>query len=147
MRQGIEDFLRTTFPTTTLFFHGMLDRFLDDERGMFRGPYISVQLPFRNGVGGTDFFPEILLRFKPYLHQEKAFRCLSGEKSRSTLVATGTGSGKTECFLHPILDYCRQHRGEPGIKAILIYPTNALASDQALRSLVSFIIRPPSGGM
>jgi len=45
-------------------------------------------------------------------------------------VATGTGSGKTECFLYPILDHCYQHRGEPGVKAILIYPMNALATDQ-----------------
>ena len=50
----------------------------------------------------------------------------------STLVATGTGSGKTECFLLPILDHClRDNR--PGVKAILIYPMNALATDQAGR--------------
>ena len=52
---------------------------------------------------------------------------------RSTVVATGTGSGKTECFLYPILDYCRQRAGRKGIKAILIYPMNALATDQARR--------------
>ena len=40
---------------------------------------------------------------------------------------------KTECFLYPILEYCYAHKGEPGIKAIIIYPMNALASDQALR--------------
>ena len=49
------------------------------------------------------------------------------------IVATGTGSGKTECFLYPILDYCHRQRGVPGIKAILIYPMNALATDQAGR--------------
>ena len=48
-------------------------------------------------------------------------------------MATGTGSGKTECFLYPILDYCLQQQGRPGIKAILIYPMNALATDQARR--------------
>ena len=49
------------------------------------------------------------------------------------MVATGTGSGKTECFLYPALDYCREQAGNPGIKAIFIYPMNALASDQAQR--------------
>ncbi len=49
------------------------------------------------------------------------------------MVATGTGSGKTECFLFPILDYCRERAGAPGIKAILVYPMNALAADQARR--------------
>ena len=48
-------------------------------------------------------------------------------------MATGTGSGKTEAFLYPILDWCRQQSGKPGIKAILIYPMNALANDQAGR--------------
>jgi len=67
------------------------------------------------------------------VHQQQAFERLSGEDSVSTLVATGTGSGKTECFLYPILDYCWRHRGEPGIKALIIYPMNALATDQAHR--------------
>ncbi len=50
-------------------------------------------------------------------------------------MATGTGSGKTECFLLPLLEHCRlQHaRGQRGIKAILIDPMNALATDQARR--------------
>ena len=39
----------------------------------------------------------------------------------------------SECFLYPILNHCYQHQGEPGIKAILIYPMNALATDQAGR--------------
>ena len=50
-------------------------------------------------------------------------------------MATGTGSGKTECFLYPILEHAAQARrqGAPGIKAIIIYPMNALADDQAKR--------------
>ena len=46
-------------------------------------------------------------------------------------MATGTGSGKTECFLLPLLEHCRQQHalGVRGIKAILIYPMNALATD------------------
>ena len=67
------------------------------------------------------------------MHQQKAFERLIGDDGRSTLVATGTGSGKTECFLYPILEYCYQHRGERGIKALIIYPMNALATDQAKR--------------
>ena len=71
--------------------------------------------------------------YRPYVHQQQAFDRLTGEDGRSTVVATGTGSGKTECFLYPILEYCHAHRGEPGIKALIIYPMNALASDQAAR--------------
>ena len=57
---------------------------------------------------------------------------MRGDKSKSTIIATGTGSGKTECFLYPLLDHCKRNP-EPGIKAIVIYPMNALAGDQAKR--------------
>lgn len=133
VRQGIEDFLQTTFPITTPFFHGIIERLLNEDGAVFKGPYLSIQLPFRPGLVGKDYFPQVPLSFHPYLHQEQAFDRLSGESPRSTIVATGTGSGKTECFLYPLLDYCLRHRGEPGIKAIIIYPMNALATDQAMR--------------
>jgi DEAD/DEAH box helicase domain-containing protein len=69
--------------------------------------------------------------YTPFLHQEKAFKRVQAGKS--TIIATGTGSGKTEGFLVPILDYCYKHRGDSGIKAIIIYPMNALANDQSKR--------------
>lgn len=133
VEQGIKDFLRTTFPVTTPFFSHIVEQLLNDPDNVFKGPYLDIQLPFQQGKGGADFFPELSMPFRPYLHQEKSFERLSSPNPKSTLVATGTGSGKTECFLYPILDYCYQHRGEPGIKAILIYPMNALATDQAGR--------------
>ncbi len=110
-----------------------MERFLGEDGGIFKGPYLSIKLPFRTASISPDFFSGIPLRFPPYLHQEMAFRRLAGEQPTSTIIATGTGSGKTECFLYPILDYCLRHRGEPGIKAIIIYPMNALATDQAKR--------------
>ena len=133
IRRGVEDFLQTTFPPSNRFFHGILDRLIAKEGGLFWGPYLSVKLPFRQGVVGANYFQELPFEFPPYLHQEQAFTRLSGGQAKSTVISTGTGSGKTECFLYPILDYCRQHQGERGIKAILIYPMNALATDQAKR--------------
>jgi DEAD/DEAH box helicase domain-containing protein len=133
LQTGVEDFLRTTFPTTTPHFHGMLGRFFDREGSVFKGPYVNVDLPFRHSGHGPDYFPEVPLGFPPYAHQAQAFERLSGDERQSTLVATGTGSGKTEAFLWPVLDYVRQHRGEEGIKGLFIYPMNALANDQAGR--------------
>jgi hypothetical protein len=50
------------------------------------------------------------------------------------IVATGTGSGKTESFLFPMIDDLMRHGiGKPGIKAVLVYPLNALATDQMFR--------------
>ncbi|MCS4060632.1 DEAD/DEAH box helicase [Salinibacter ruber] len=133
LQTGVEDFLRTTFPATTPHFHGMLGRFFERDGTVFKGPYVNVDLPFRYSGHGPDYFPKVPLGFPPYAHQAQAFERLSGEERQSTLVATGTGSGKTEAFLWPILDSVRRHKGEEGIKAILIYPMNALANDQAGR--------------
>ena len=100
-----------------------------------QGPWISVAMPFRQSAGEAfrQPFPQVPLRFPPYQHQMTAFERLSGARPRSTLVATGTGSGKTESYLWPILDHCRANKGKPGVKAVLIYPMNALATDQARR--------------
>ena len=59
-------------------------------------------------------------------------------------MTTGTGSGKTEAFLHPILDHCvRANRaGITGTKALILYPMNALATDQAGRLTELVTTRP-----
>lgn len=135
LRQGLEDYIRTTFPMTNAPFAGSLDAFFREGVGVCREPYLSVKLPLRMAKidASTLGFEGVTLPFPPYVHQAQAYARLLGEAGRSTLIATGTGSGKTECFLYPVLEYCWQHRGEPGIKALLIYPMNALATDQAGR--------------
>lgn len=133
VRNCVADYLHTTFRPTTPGFEGLMDRFLDKTENYCQGPYISIGLPFRPGKAGADFFKDIPLKFNPHLHQERAFQRLMPPYYQSTLVATGTGSGKTECFLMPLLEHCRQQAGTEGIKAILIYPMNALATDQAKR--------------
>jgi DEAD/DEAH box helicase domain-containing protein len=47
-RRGIQEFLRTTFPTTTPLFEGALDELLARPGEVFRGPYVSLKLPFRS---------------------------------------------------------------------------------------------------
>ncbi|MBE9045169.1 DEAD/DEAH box helicase [Pleurocapsales cyanobacterium LEGE 10410] len=117
----------------TAGFEDLIDRFLNQPEAIFKGPYLSASLPFRSGSSGADYCPEVPMAFPPHRHQEQAFGRLQHPNYQSTIVATGTGSGKTECFMMPILDHCFKYRGEPGIKAILVYPMNALATDQAKR--------------
>jgi DEAD/DEAH box helicase domain-containing protein len=132
--KGTKDFLTTTFPSSTPAFFDMMDSFVNEEGKLFKGPYISVALPFKKGAVDVNYFPDILdVNFKPYYHQELAFKRLGGNDPKPTLVATGTGSGKTESFMFPILDYCFKNKDTKGIKAIIIYPMNALATDQAKR--------------
>lgn len=132
-REGLKDYMETSYPITSPVFEGSLHRFLTRDDAFFHEPYISVKLPFRVAEHGNERFEAIHSDYSPYVHQNKAYDRLVGEDPQSTLVATGTGSGKTECFLYPILEYCYHHRSERGIKALIIYPMNALASDQAIR--------------
>ena len=71
----------------------------------------------------------------PFTHQVKALEAY--HKGKDLLVTTGTGSGKTECFLWPILtEMINQVANNPkdweqeGIRTLILYPMNALVSDQ-----------------
>lgn len=92
---------------------------------------------------------------KLYTHQVEAIRRLCGgavegdDGPRHVVVASGTGSGKTECFLLPVFDWILRHptrgsdgapNGARGIRALLVYPMNALVNDQIrrLRHLVGY---------
>ncbi|MRG98178.1 DEAD/DEAH box helicase [Polyangium spumosum] len=73
----------------------------------------------------------------PYKHQLAAWTALEATPARSVVVRTGTASGKTECFLIPILnDFARELRGLPqtsplvGVRALFLYPLNALINSQ-----------------
>lgn len=68
---------------------------------------------------------------KLHMHQQMALQYACKEQ-KSILVATGTGSGKTECFLYPIAEQLLSdpEPDKPGVRALLIYPMNALANDQ-----------------
>lgn len=134
VERGVKDFLLTTFPITNPFFEGCLERLLAQKDAVFRGPFLSMKLPFVPATGNASLFPEVLpAGWHPYRHQQRAFERLDTRAGLNTLVATGTGSGKTECFQYPILDHCLRNRGRRGIKAIVIYPLNALALDQSKR--------------
>jgi DEAD/DEAH box helicase domain-containing protein len=136
-RENLLDYLRTTYGLTDELFAEAIVEFLSGSDGIFRGSYLGVRLPFRKALGARlplEVAPGLL----PYQHQLRAFDRLHGQRGHQpqhTLVTTGTGSGKTECFLFPVLDHCLRERrqGKKGIKAILLYPMNALASDQARR--------------
>ncbi|CCQ63921.1 DEAD/DEAH box helicase [Crocosphaera watsonii] len=143
IRTSIADFLTTEFRPATPRFQGLIEQFLQQPEAVFKGPYLSIGLPFRQGTVGKDYFPDVPMAFSPHRHQQLAFARLQAPQYQSTLVATGTGSGKTECYMLPILDYCYQNREQQGIKAILIYPMNALATDQAKR-LASLIWHNPN---
>ena len=120
VRNGVEDQLRASFSPSTKGFRGLVERFVDEPESLAKGPWLSLDMPFRRSDRAGEFFPAIPLGFRPYKHQERAFERLSAARPLSTLVATGTGSGKTECFLLPILDGCL--RAKPASAARTVPP-------------------------
>ena len=111
---------------------------------LFKGPYLDMTLPFKRGksisalvsegvvcesflkLSGIDFDRPL------YMHQERSLRHV--RRNRGAIVTTGTGSGKTEAFLYPILNEVLQEiedgNRKPGVRALFLYPMNALVNDQ-----------------
>jgi DEAD/DEAH box helicase domain-containing protein len=136
LQESVRRFLVTAFEPADGYFSGIVRRFVETPGAVGKGPYLHVGLPFRMGTAGTRFFTAFETAREGFGHQEAAWQRLRSDGAPdNTLVVTGTGSGKTECFLYPVLDHCARARArqERGIKALVIYPMNALANDQARR--------------
>ncbi len=87
------------------------------------------------GEASTEYrFPSDAL---PYSHQLAAWNALLGPGCQSVVVTSGTGSGKTECFMVPVLSSIAQIQqsgdGGDGVQAIFLYPLNALIQSQRER--------------
>ena len=118
-------------------------------RALGKGPFLEVTPPYERGSTLRDLIdervlPESFVRLdshalpldrRLYRHQEVALRKVRA--GRNVVVSTGTGSGKTESFLLPILASLLEERESgslgPGVRALLLYPMNALANDQMKR--------------
>lgn len=146
----VSDFLRyqlTTYGFADQRLHGQMRSLLSLEETrntpLMKGPFVSLSRAFRQGASIEALVTEGILHphfraLAPYPfvrgHQEEAFRSIAAGKT--TVVATGTGSGKTESFLYPIISHALHLRDQgvpPGITAVIVYPMNALAADQLKR--------------
>ena len=129
-----------------------LETILSEPGYLAKGPFLEAAPPYRKDKTVADLVDEGLLckgmmslgggetrNFDPYrplyVHQVKAIeKSLAG---RNYAVVTDTGSGKTECFLLPILndilaEFEKSGRSA-GVRAMILYPMNALANDQLKR--------------
>lgn len=104
-------------------------------------PYSELKVPpeVHAILATAANIPETGIPKIPYVHQCRALESFIGA-GRDLIVATGTGSGKTESFLMPILasmalEASQRARtwGQPAIRALLLYPMNALVNDQLAR--------------
>ncbi len=171
LRETYLRYLTTIFglknPELARQFHDLAKK----SEGLFKGPILEATPKYRKDKSllemltvehsvlsdqFLDYAPDLPenivdkaldLERKLYTHQGRAIRKVVGQ-NRNIVVATGTGSGKTECFLLPIIDHLLKERAAkrlgPGVRALLVYPMNALANDQVdrLRRLL-----PPETGL
>src|SRR5262249_6722524 len=106
-------YLRTTFYFRDPELRASFDRALQEGR-LSKGPYLEVTPAYRRGSEPRALFSEVIGEpvdkkllaaidgDRPlYAHQEQAIKRVAA--GRNIVIATGTGSGKTECFLYPIL--------------------------------------------
>lgn len=139
LKELYKNYILSTFPLKNETIRSNLEKIIDSEKVLWNGPFVSLTSKYKRGGDAQDFLEQCgfkqsvcksikLDRF--YKHQEDTIRLI--QQQNHAIVSTGTGSGKTEAFLLPIFDYCLKNR-EKGIKAIIVYPMNALANDQMLR--------------
>lgn len=140
------------FGSSTLLQNAVLPQ-LKKEGVLYRAPYIEANSAYETAVDGiaNAYLPEhikkLLLQMadkklgvfqNPFKHQVKALEKFINNKD--LFIATGTGSGKTECFMWPMIAsigdevYSRKNTWEiRGVRALFLYPMNALVSDQVSR--------------
>ena len=152
IEQSYRDYLATTIHFDNKDLQQQLEKILNTRGFLAKGPFLEAAPPYerantvRDLIAKGDLCQSMLLLgggdpalFDPdrplYSHQNRAIeKALTGN---NFAVVTGTGSGKTECFLLPILnDILREFEQDgksPGVRALLLYPMNALANDQLKR--------------
>ena len=146
LREAVVEYLSTTFALTDDDTAAALTGFLlSHDDGIFRGPFLRIRRPFVDAPDDIPLPVQWAGPNPPFAHQLAAWIRLAG-RGRSplpTLLTTGTGSGKTEGFLVPLVDHCvwARRQGQPGIKALVLYPMNALVADQE-RRLAGFLADP-----
>ena len=145
----IEQRYRRYLETTFYFKDPILRKSFKDAlaRGyLSKGPFIEATLVFKKGVKTGELLKELITDSpdagflkalqgeRPlYLHQETAIRKVIKD-NHNIVVTTGTASGKTEAFLYSILTHLYREFKDgilgPGVRALILYPMNALANDQ-----------------
>lgn len=147
--QPREDFIRhlmTAYPLRDPHLRYGLKKQLEQPGTVWQHPYLEGSQPYRAASSVRDLVcqgvlhPEMEYLFEPsrrslYEHQEKAVKKIIKDK-QNIVVATGTGSGKTECFLIPMLDSLLKEEDNlslSGVRTLILYPMNALVNDQVKR--------------
>ena len=153
LREELENYIKSQYFGKTPVLLKAINANVDDEGLLYRRPYVESSPAYKsipNGIKNSSlpdwmktYFSELSdagidVYKSPFVHQIEALEAFV--KGKDLFVATGTGSGKTECFMWPIMaklaDEARNSQaswGHRGIRVVVMYPMNALVSDQISR--------------
>ena len=137
--------------TLLLYVDDLLGEQCGDSTNIAREPYIDTSASYKkvmNGISKSEKIPDHIKRFLEKLIEDKlgvfsdpfehqVFALENYISGKDLFVSTGTGSGKTECFLWPIIaKNIDEAIARPesfkknAVRTLIIYPMNALVSDQ-----------------
>ena len=153
LRQALENYIKSQYFGKSPLLLSALNNKLDLEGVLYREPFIESSPAYKtqkNGIQNSKL-PEWLKNYfkalsdanlgvysSPFSHQISALE--AAYQGKDLFIATGTGSGKTECFMWPIMaklaDEARNNQNSwqlRGVRTLIMYPMNALVADQLSR--------------
>lgn len=154
IKDAFSDYITTTFDFSNPDYARELKTAIHKPGTVAKGPYLEVSGSYESGQSIASLIAEnkvsplfrtletcaekekeLKIERGLYLHQIVALEKANAREN--IVVTTGTGSGKTECFLLPIIDFLLREEEagtlDNAVRAIIIYPMNALANDQIKR--------------
>ena len=138
-------YLSTEFQARDPGLRAALETELNQAGFLAQDPFYQAHRPLKSGLHWQDLALDAALAKvmrersgseTAYLHQSDAIGYLLGPTAAPLVVTSGTGTGKTECFLLPVIQNAIEDSvrfRQAGLTALLVYPMNALANDQEER--------------
>ena len=154
LRKALENYIKSQYFGKSPILLSAIQGKIDQEGVLYKKPYVESSPAYKsspNGIQQSKILPDWLKEYfkrlsdanlgvfpSPFCHQISALEAAFSGKD--LFVSTGTGSGKTECFMWPMMaKLAIEARNAPdswsmrGIRTIILYPMNALVSDQISR--------------
>jgi len=153
LRHDLEDYIKAQYFGKSPLLLSAVGQHLDDEGLLYQKPFIESSPAYKSVKDGIQKakIPDWMKKYfsdlsdagvgvypTPFVHQVQALE--NAVQGRDLFVSTGTGSGKTECFMWPLMaKLATEAKDNPdtwkmrGVRTIVMYPMNALVSDQVSR--------------
>lgn len=153
LRLELENYIKSQYFGKSPLLLSALSDHIDDEGLLYQKPFIESSPAYLTKPDGfktaliptwmKDYFLELVQKnlgvfSSPFAHQIEALE--AAVRGENIFVSTGTGSGKTECFTWPLMAKLasegrnsKRSWSHRGVRAIVMYPMNALVSDQISR--------------